>query len=241
MTFSMTRFAESYTIRHNVSKFWICSKWFDVVRVYLNSFAVAFVIMCATILACVIVSSVNSLAPLNVFVIETSEFVLMALWWFVFSLCFIGSYSASRTHFKRNGCKGAGERTEFSFSALLFVFRHRLITLRAKCGYLHAGVANAFRVGFFSALKSSTTNKAGFPDSMCISVEMRGTRSASLDRFFSEQSNTWGLFPAIRTWAESLFVTRLTYPIITRIVSAYLTSVFHVSTLPQVTNEYSYD
>jgi len=237
----MTPLTQSYAIRNIISKFWICCKRLDMVRVYLNSFAVAFVVMCAAILAGVIISQIYSLAPFIVFWMSPGKFVLMALWWIGFSFCLIGSYRKSRANFKSNGSERARQRTELSFSAFLFVFRHWLIALRTWCRYLHTLIAYAFSIGFLFALKTNTANKTGFSNTMSVSVEMRSTSPASLYRFFSKQGNAWCLLSTIRAWTKSRLVTRSAYSIITSVIPAYLTSVFHISILPQVANEYNYE
>lgn len=242
MSFSMTRFTQSYTVGYFISKFYKRCKRLDVVRMNFNSTAVAFVVMCAAILTGVIVSLVNSRPPLIIFWVSSSQFILMTLWWVIYSLGYVCFGGCDRSNGRGYGFSTTHQRTIFSFPAFFFIFRHGLMAIKTIGFYLHTAITHAFYFCLYSIRREATfANETSCANEMSISVEMRSTSPASIYGLLPLFGNAWCWFAAVGTWLKSLFVTRLTNPIIPSVVFTYLTSIFHVSILPQVTNEYNYE
>jgi hypothetical protein len=241
MTLSMTLFTQSYAIGYVVSKFWMRSEWLDVMRVNFNSAAIALVITCSAILTSVAVSLVHRIAPFVVFRVHSSQFILMAARRLSFSLCLVGFYGSNRPYLRQDRSGRAGKGAEFPIAAFLFVFQHKLPAFKAMCGYCHAAVADAFRVCFLGALKAVAANNARFPYPVSIGVKVRSAGAASANCLLAKQGDAWRLLVAIGARLKGCKVAGLTYPVITSVVSAYFTPVFHAPILPQVAKEYIYD
>ena len=238
----MTRFTQSNPVGNFITEFYKRCKWLDVVRMNFNSSAIAFVVVCSAILAGVIVSLVNSRPPFFVFSLTACYIVLMGFINMPRPFCFIGFLCRDRSNRKGHSFGTTYQRTVFSFPAFFFIFRHGLMAIKTIRLYIHTIIADAFYFYFYPIRRESFfTNQTSSTDEMSVSVEMGSTSPTSGHGLFALFGNTWCCFATVGAWLKSLFVTRLTNPIIPSVVFTYLTSIFHVSILPQVTNEYNYE
>lgn len=221
----MTRLAESYTIRDIVSEFGIRGKWLNVVRVQLNSFAFAFVVMSAAILTGVIISPVNSLTPFFVFNFAACYVVLMGL--INMSLEMLLSICYSHFPSWKMVFEITGQGAILSLSSLLLVFRHWIAALWAKYSYLHAHITDAFSIGFLIALKSITASKACFTNAAGWSRPSGSARATVSSGRFVElrYMRTW--VAAIFAWRKTRLIAYLAQAVVASVVTAYSASILH--------------
>lgn len=225
MTFSMTRFTQSYTIRDFVPQIWIRGERLDVVRVQFNGCPIAFMVMCATVLTGVIVSPVNSLAPLFVFWLFARYFILMGFIYMTLILIFTSQNP--RRFSDRVAFHTTREGAVFSFSALLLVFRHQISAIQAWGSYLHAVIADTFRIGLLLGLETITTDKARLTNAACVGVSSGRTGYTVSRRWFIEFGDCREWFAAIGAWRKIGLIAGWADSIIARVISAYSTSILH--------------
>lgn len=231
----MTRFTESYTIRDIVSEGWVRGEWFDMVRVHLNSCAVAFVVTCAAILAGVIISPVNSLAPFFIFSLAACYVVLMGFINMPRPFSLIGFLGRGRSNSAGNGLSNAGKGAILPLPSLLFVLRHWFVALRTQYGNSHTVITDAFGIGFLVGLKAFTTDKARLTNAASIGVPSGGTGYAITRGRFIELCDFRERFTAIGTGRKVGLIAGWANPVIPCVITAYGTSVLHVSNIPQIT------
>lgn len=199
----------------------------------LNGFAVALMIVRPALFASVVVSLENCLAPFFVFGLSARDVILMGLVNVVFVLCFLcalGLFVRCRM-----GQFDTSHRTVFSLSAFLFVLRHWAVTLRTWNSYLHAIVTHALGVSLFPVVgESISTNKTSYTDAASRSIYSSCARYTSTSRWQSEFTYLWRGLPAFWTWRKVFGIASRTNSIISRVITAYLASVFHIANIPQV-------
>lgn len=197
-----------------------------------DGLSISLVVVSAAVLAGVVVAFVNSRAPIYKFFSTSGDFVLMR---FVYRMIGYPAFAyLLAVVFGLLVTGRAGQAAKLSFSALLFVFSHWLVTLRTWGGCLYALVANSFGVSFLFALKSLVADNACFTDAMGVGVEVRSTGPTSANCLLSKKSNPWGLLAAVRAGVESRLIAFSAYPIVSCVGLANFTSILHVPNLPQV-------
>lgn len=201
-------------------------------RMKLNGFSVALMIICATLLAGIVVTCINCLAPFFIFGFSTCDVILMGLVNMVFVLCFLCALGLFVCH--RMGKFDTSHRTILSFSALLFVLRHWFTTARAARFYFHAIVANAFDISRFFTLESLPAHKARFTYATSWGIYSGRASSARFAIQSSKFSYLRRRCSAFCAWRKIGGVASGANSISPCIVVAYLASVFHVANIPQV-------
>lgn len=204
-------------------------------RMNLNTFAVPFLIACATILAGVAISLVNDLTPLLVGIANASKLVLVSRGRFGFSLRCICANGKRGSDIFRYGRKRATKGAILTLTALFFVHRHWLGAVRTVRVYLHAVIANSFYVGRFCALKPDFADQAFLSNSAKRCRCFCSAGATVLNRSLAELGNLRGRKKTGSARREVLSIAGFADSVITGIVLAYLAAVFHAANIPQIT------
>jgi len=190
-----------------------------MMRVKHNGFTIALVVICAALLASVVVACINGIAPFLVFGFSASDVILMRLVDMTSIFCFAGAFCLFVCH--RMGEFRASQGTIFSLSALLFVLRHGIVALRAEANYIHASVTHAFCVCAFGALKSLSAHDARFTNAASVRIFSGGTGPARFVIRIPELAYLRRGLSTLWTWRKVCGVASRTDSIISRVIVAY--------------------
>lgn len=172
MATTMALGTKGYSIRDSVPKFGMGSERLDVVRVKSDGLSVSAAL--AAILACVIVSVINGLAPAFVFVRSAGDSVLVRLVYVAFPPGFLSAlrlFTCSRMSKFRTT-----SRAELACTATFYKLRHRLFAYRAGGRYVLA--IGAKLIKGINVLAALPAHLARLSDAACARLVSSGTGQA---------------------------------------------------------------
>lgn len=190
---------------------------------------------CAAMLTCEIIPCKNIFAPVCKFFSGSGNLVLMGAIDGMFCDSAFSNFGTVAKGMFSFGC--TRKAAKMTLATLCLKFRHWLSAVRARCFYLEAGIANAFRVGFLVALKTISTNKAGFADTPKRCRAPGDAWSTRLACRLPEFTEVGRLSAADNTRRKISLIAGRADSIITSVFFTYLASIFHVSNLSEVANE----
>lgn len=168
-----------------------------------------------TFLTGVIITLKYLFSPFFILFRATKKFVLMAS-----PTLFIKGYFSFFLNFSNFFWRGfvrtprTLRRTNTSYPALNFVFRHKVPAYRTGYFNAHTIIANSSDVCSEICLKSLATCFAGFADTSCGSISTRCAGNAIVARSLSRASDGGYYKPTIRAWFRKRIIAIPTHSII---------------------------